>query len=324
MKSQFATSRFIIYGKRKGKIEDKASEPVANCGQLPEVIDIKPMIRVIRGQQVIIDRDLALLYGVETRVLNQAVKRNSERFPDDFMFQLSKEDVEILKSQNVTSSWGGDRRLPYAFTEQGIAMLSSVLKSQTAVDVNIRIMRAFVSMRRFIATNAQLFQRLETIEYHQLEMKQHQEVTDKRIDEVFKRLDANIPPIQGIFYDGQVFDAYRFVSDLMRKAKRSIVLIDNYVDDTVLTLLDKRENGVTATIYTQRISSQFQLDVDRHNAQYPLIEIKLFNKAHDRFLLVDDEVYHIGASIKDLGKKWFGFTLMRDITATELINKIKE
>ena len=287
-------------------------------------IDIKPMIRVIRGQQVIIDRDLALLYGVETRVLNQAVKRNSERFPDDFMFQLSKEDVEILKSQNVTSSWGGDRRLPYAFTEQGIAMLSSVLKSQTAVDVNIRIMRAFVSMRRFIATNAQLFQRLETIEYHQLEMKQHQEVTDKRIDEVFKRLDANIPPIQGIFYDGQVFDAYRFVSDLIRKAKRSIVLIDNYVDDTVLTLLDKRENGVTATIYTQRISSQFQLDVDRHNAQYPLIEIKLFNKAHDRFLLVDDEVYHIGASIKDLGKKWFGFTLMRDITATELINKIKE
>lgn len=310
--------------KEREKIEDKASEPVANCDQLPEVIDIKPMIRVIRGQQVIIDRDLALLYGVETRVLNQAVKRNRERFPDDFMFQLSKEDVEILKSQNVTSSWGGDRRLPYAFTEQGIAMLSSVLKSQTAVDVNIRIMRAFVSMRRFIATNAQLFQRLETIEYHQLEMKQHQEVTDKRIDEVFKRLDANIPPIQGIFYDGQVFDAYRFVSDLMRKAKRSIVLIDNYVDDTVLTLLDKRENGVTATIYTQRISSQFQLDVDRHNAQYPLIEIKLFNKAHDRFLLVDDEVYHIGASIKDLGKKWFGFTLMRDITAAELINKIKE
>ena len=297
---------------------------VTNCDQLPEIIDIKPMIRVIRGQQVMIDRDLAQLYGVETKRLNEQVKRNIERFPDDFMFQLNKDEVEILKSQNATSSWGGDRRLPYAFTEQGIAMLSSVLKSQTAVDVNIRIMRAFVSMRRFIATNAQLFQRLETIEYHQLEMKQHQEVTDKRIDEVFRRLDANIPPIQGIFYDGQVFDAYRFVSDLMRKAKRSIVLIDNYVDDTVLTLLDKRENGVTATIYTQRISSQFQLDVDRHNAQYPFIEIKQFNKAHDRFLLIDDEVYHIGASIKDLGKKWFGFTLMRDITATELINKIKE
>ena len=310
--------------KEREQIVSKANEPVANNDQLPMAADIQPMIRVIRGQQVIIDRDLALLYDVETRVLNQAVKRNIERFPDDFMFQLNKEDVEILKSQNVTSSWGGDRRLPYAFTEQGIAMLISVLKSQTAVEVNIRIMRAFVSMRRFIATNAQLFQRLETIEYHQLEMKQHQELTDKRIDEVFKRLDANIPPIQGIFYDGQVFDAYRFVSDLMRKAKRSIVLIDNYVDDTVLTLLDKRGNRVTATIYTQRISNQFQLDVDRHNAQYSSIEIKQFNKAHDRFLLIDDEVYHIGASIKDLGKKWFGFTLMRDITATELINKIKE
>ena len=310
--------------KVREKIESKASELVANCDQLPKVIDIKPMIRVVRGQQVMIDRDLALLYGVETKRLNEQVKRNIERFPDDFMFQLSKEDVEILKSQNATSSWGGDRRLPYAFTEQGIAMLSSVLKSQTAVDVNIRIMRAFVSMRRFIATNAQLFQRLETIEYHQLEMKQRQEVTDKRIDEVFKRLDANIPPSQGIFYDGQVFDAYRFVSDLIRKAKHSIVLIDNYVDDTVLALLDKRQNGVMATIYTQRISSRFQLDVDRHNVQYPPIEIMQFNKAHDRFLLIDDEVYHIGSSIKDLGKKWFGFTLMRDISANELITKIRK
>ena len=312
--------------KDRENIEGKASEPVANSDQLPEVIDIKLMIRVIRGQQVMLDRDLAQLYGVETRRINEQVKRNIERFPDDFMFQLNKEEFEDWRSHFATSNSVimGARRLPYAFTEQGIAMLSSVLKSQTAVDVNIRIMRAFVSMRRFIATNAQLFQRLETIEYHQLEMKQHQEVTDKRIDEVFKRLDANIPPIQGIFYDGQVFDAYRFVSDLMRKAKRSIVLIDNYVDDTVLTLLDKRENGVTATIYTQRINNQFQLDVDRHNAQYSLIEIKQFNKAHDRFLLIDDEVYHIGASIKDLGKKWFGFTLMRDITASELINKIKE
>lgn len=312
--------------KDREKIEGKASEPVANGDQFPEVIDIKLMIQVIRGQQVMLDRDLAQLYGVETRRINEQVKRNIERFPDDFMFQLNKEEFENWKSHFATSNSivMGARKLPYVFTEQGIAMLSSVLKSQTAVDVNIRIMRAFVSMRRFISTNAQLFQRLETIEYHQLEMKQHQEATDKRIDEVFKRLDANIPPIQGIFYDGQVFDAYRFVSDLMRKAKRSIVLIDNYVDDTVLTLLDKRENGVTATIYTQRISNQFQLDVDRHNAQYPPIEIRQFNKAHDRFLLVDNEVYHIGASIKDLGKKWFGFTLMRDITATELINKIKE
>ena len=310
----------------KSSNELEAGKLVENCDDLPGTIDIQPLIRIIRGQHVILDRDLAVLYRVETRVLNQAVKRNLERFPEDFMFQLTKEEFEIWKSQFVTSKsiLMGARKLPYAFTEQGIAMLSSVLKSQTAVDVNIRIMRAFVSMRRFIATNSQLFQRLETIEYHQLEMKQHQEITDKRIDEVFKKLDANNPPVQGIFYDGQVFDAYRFVSDLMRKAKKSIVLIDNYVDDTVLTLLDKREVGVAATIYTQRISSQFQLDVDRHNIQYPHIEIKQFNKAHDRFLLIDDEVYHIGASIKDLGKKWFGFTLMRDITSTELIDKIQE
>ena len=319
--------------KEREKIEDKASEPVANCDQLPVITEhqlsgqeeIAQLIMNVRGMQVMVDRDLAVLYGVETKRLNEQVRRNIERFPERFRFQLTKEETdELVANCDRLKALKHSTVTPYVFTEQGISMLSTVLHSQTAIAVSIKIMDAFVSMRRFIATNAQLFQRLETIEYHQLEMKQHQEVTDKRIDEVFKRLDSNIPPIQGIFYDGQVFDAYRFVSDLMRKAKRSIVLIDNYVDDTVLTLLDKRENGVTATIYTQRISSQFQLDVDRHNAQYSPIEIKLFNKAHDRFLLVDDEVYHIGASIKDLGKKWFGFTLMRDITATELINKIKE
>ena len=302
----------------------KATQLVANGDVLSERIDIQSMIKTVRGQQVMLDRDLATLYGVENRVLNQAVKRNVERFPEDFMFQLNKAEDDDLKSQNVTSSWGGRRKLPYAFTEQGIAMLSSVLRSPMAVDVNIRIMRAFVAMRRFIISNAQLFQRLETIEYHQLEMKQHQEQTDKRIDEVFKRLDAKVLPTQGIFYDGQVFDAYHFVCDLIRKAKHNIVLIDNYVDDTVLTLLDKRGDGVTATIYTQRISNQFQLDINRHNAQYSPIEIKQFSRAHDRFLLIDDEVFHIGASIKDLGKKWFGFTLMRDMTASELINTIQE
>ena len=304
--------------KEREKIEDKASEPVANCDQLPVITEhqlsgqeeIAQLIMNVRGMQVMVDRDLAVLYGVETKRLNEQVRRNIERFPERFRFQLTKEETdELVANCDRLKALKHSTVTPYVFTEQGISMLSTVLHSQTAIAVSIKIMDAFVSMRRFIATNAQLFQRLETIEYHQLEMKQHQEVTDKRIDEVFKRLDANIPPIQGIFYDGQVFDAF---------------LIDNYVDDTVLTLLDKRENGVTATIYTQRISSQFQLDVDRHNAQYSPIEIKLFNKAHDRFLLVDDEVYHIGASIKDLGKKWFGFTLMRDITATELINKIKE
>ena len=246
--------------KERKKIDDKASEPVANCDQLPEVIDIKPMIRVIRDQQVMIDRDLAQLYGVETRVLNQAVKRNGERFPDDFMFQLSKEEFKNWKSQSVISNSiiMGARKLPYAFTEQGIAMLSSVLKSQTAVDVNIRIMRAFVSMRRFVATNAQLFQRLETVEYHQLEMKRHQEMTDKRIDEVFNLLETSIPPIQGIFYAGQVFDAYSFATDLIRSAKKSLLLIDNYIDESVLLMLSKRRSGVCATVCTQKITAQLR------------------------------------------------------------------
>lgn len=319
--------------KQRGKIEGQSIEPVAICDQLPMAVeqqlagqeDIAQLIMNIRGIQVMVDRDLAILYGVENKRLNEQVRRNIERFPKHFRFQLTKEETnELVANCDRLNALKHSTIMPYVFTEQGISMLSTVLHSQTAIAVSIKIMDAFVAMRRFIATNAQLFQRLETIEYHQLEMKQHQEVVDKRIDEVFKRLNANILPMQGVFYDGQVFDAYRFVSDLIRKAKRSIVLIDNYVDDTVLTLLDKREDGVTATIYTQRISNQFQLDVERHNAQYSLVEIKQFNKAHDRFLLIDDEVYHIGASIKDLGKKWFGFTLMHDITAAELINRIKE
>ncbi len=293
------------------------SEPleVANCDF--QSINVEHLIYTIRGVQVMFDRDLAMLYGVETKVLNQAVKRNITRFPNDFMFQLTSEEcsrsqfvtLNIKRGQNI-------KYLPNAFTENGIAMLSSVLRSPTAIEANIRIMRAFTSMRHFLASNAQIFQRLSTIEYHQIE-------TDKRIDEVFKRIDAQTPPQQGIFFDGQVFDAYRFVSDLIKKAKQSIVLIDNYVDDSVLSLLDKRESNVSAKIYTQNISPQLQLDINKHNSQYPVIEVNQFNKAHDRFLLIDDEIYHIGASIKDLGKKWFAFTLMRDITAKELIKKIK-
>ena len=297
--------------------QDNPKLDVAICDI--EQIRIEPLIHLIRGQQVILDRDLALLYGVETRRLNEQVRRNIERFPEDFMFQLTHEEFENWKSQFATSNSiiMGARKRPYAFTESGIAMLSSVLRSPTAIEVNIRIMRAFVAMRHFLASNAQVFQRLSNIEYHQIE-------TDKRIDEVFKRLDANTQPQQGIFFDGQVFDAYQFVSDLVRKAKKAIALIDNYVDDTVLTLLDKRNSGVSATIYTQHLNQQLQLDIDRHNAQYPMIEVKRFNRAHDRFLLIDDEVYLIGASIKDLGKKWFAFTLMHNTTAEELINKIQE
>ena len=308
---------------------DQSKMDVTKCDNHELAGNIEPLIKVIRGQQVMLDKDLATLYGIETKVLNQTVKRNIERFPDDFRFELSRE--ECLRSQFVTSNGrGGNRYSTYAFTEQGVAMLSSVLRSKTAIEVNIQIMRAFVSMRHFMVNNASVFSRLETIEYHQLEILQHQQDTDKhleesdkRIDEVFRRLDeGNAKPKQGVFYNGQIYDAYTFVSDLIKSAKKRIILIDNYVDDTVLTLLDKRENGVSAVIYTQQISRQLQLDIDRHNAQYAPIDVETFRLSHDRFLCIDDDVYHIGASIKDLGKKWFGFSKMEILTPDELVERI--
>lgn len=300
--------------------------------QLPVENKVESLIRVIRGQQVMLDRDLAELYGVETRRLNEQVKRNIERFPEDFMFQLTSNEFDNLKSQIAISSWGGVRKLPYAFTEQGVAMLSGVLKSSTAVEANIRIMRAFVSMRHFMVNNAAIFQRLETIEFNQLESNKvqakilaHQEVQDHRIDEIFRRLDEGMyKPKQGIFFDNQIYDAYSFVSELVKSAKQRIILIDNYVDETVLTLLDKRGESVSATIYTQQVSRQFRLDVDRHNSQYPPIEVDVFRRSHDRFLCIDDTVYHVGASIKDLGKKWFAFSKMEDFKPEELVAKINE
>lgn len=306
----------------KEKIEN--SELVTNRDPLVVVDNIESLIKVIRGKQVMLDRDLAELYEVETAQLNRQVKRNIERFPEDFMFQLTKEETEILKCQIGISRWGGDRHSPYAFTENGVAMLSGVLRSKTAIEVNIRIMRAFTSMRHFMANNASVFSRLETIEYHQLEMLQHQQVTDKRIDEVFRKLDeGSAKPKQGVFYNGQIYDAYTFVGDLIKSAKKRIILIDNYVDETVLTLLDKREENVPAVIYTQQISRQFQLDIDRHNAQYAPIDVETFRLSHDRFLCIDDDVYHIGASIKDLGKKWFAFSKLDILSPNMLIEKIK-
>ena len=219
---------------------DQSKMDVVKCDSHELAGNIEPLIKVIRGQQVMLDKDLATLYGVETKVLNQTVKRNIERFPDDFRFELNRE--ECLRSQIVTSNGrGGNRYSTYAFTEQGVAMLSSVLRSQTAIEVNIQIMRAFVSMRHFMVNNASVFSRLETMEYHQLEILQHQqdtdkhiEATNKRIDEVFRRLDeGNAKPKQGVFYNGQIYDAYTFVSGLIKSAKRRIILIDNYVDETV-------------------------------------------------------------------------------------------
>ena len=300
------------------------SELVSNSDQLVFADKIESLIKVIRGQQVMLDRDLAALYGVEVKRLNEQVKRNIKRFPKDFMFQLTKE--ECLRSQFATLNEGRGQHLkymPYVFTENGVAMLSSVLRSDTAIEVNIRIMRAFTSMRHFLQNNAEVFQRLSTLEYHQLEMQQHLQESDKRIEEVFRRLDeGNAKPKQGVFYNGQIYDAYNFVSDLIKSAKKRIILIDNYVDETVLTLLDKREDGVSAFIYTQQINRQFQLDIDRHNAQYPPINVETFRLSHDRFLCIDDDVYHIGASIKDLGKKWFGFSRMEILTPDELVERI--
>lgn len=291
---------------------------------------IKSKIYTIRGMQVMLDADLAELYNVETKQINRAVKRNSERFPGDFMFQISQKEFDTLRSQIVTSSGeslrfqfgtsrlehGGRRYLPYAFTEQGVAMLSGVLKSSTAVKVSIQIMSAFVAMRKFISSNAQIFHRLDAVERKQIEH-------DEKFDEVFDALQSrDIKPDKGIFFDGQIFDSYKFVSDIIRTASTSIVLIDNYVDDSVLTLLNKRNKNVLVTIFTKDISKQLSLDVAKYNAQYPFIEVKEFTQSHDRFLIIDNkEVYHFGASLKDLGKKWFAFSKF-DKEAFMLLDKL--
>ena len=289
-----------------------------------ELSKIEERIFTIRGKQVMIDKDLALLYGVETKRLNEQVKRNIERFPEDFMFQLTME--ECLRSQFATLNQAQGQHLkylPYAFTENGIAMLSSVLRSETAIAVNIKIMRTFSQIRKSVYKDSNLSNRVELIEYNMSDMRRLLIETTDKVDSIFESMKGtSILPIQGIFFDGQIFDAYTFVSDLIRKVIRRIVLIDNYIDDTVLTLLDKRFPDVTATLYTGKLSKTVQLDISKHNSQYAPIEIKTFDKAHDRFLIIDDDVYLIGASIKDLGKKWFGFTRMENTDADELIGRI--
>ncbi|MBR1927119.1 MAG: ORF6N domain-containing protein [Bacteroidales bacterium] len=277
---------------------------------------IEQMIYHFRDAQVILDSDIARLYGVETRRLNEQVKRNISRFPSDFMFQLTNEETTNLMSHFATSSWGGRRKNPFAFTELGVSMLSSVLKSETAIQANIQIMRAFASMRAFLHSNGNVFQRLKYLEFKQ-------DVTDHKLSELYEKLEGRKPATKdGIFYDGQIFDAYQFVSGLIKGATKRIVLFDNYVDESVLTIIDKRIDGVEATIYTKIISEQLGLDLARHNAQYAPIEVIPFNKSHDRFLVIDDIVYHIGASLKDLGKKWFAFSLMNDITSQDLLSRV--
>ena len=303
-------------------------------------INIESLIRVIRGQQVMLDSDLAMLYGVETRTLNQAVKRNINRFPEDFMFQLTQDEashsrsqfvtlndddalrsqiatlnqgLESLRSQNVTSNQGSEslrsqivtlksrrgqniKYLPYAFTRNGIAMLSSVLRSDTAVEVNIRIMRAFTIIPQLVNHNTQIIQRIFNIEQHQIE-------TDEKIGVILERIEEISPKLlpEQVFPTGCVWDAWSYISDLVRSAQQRIVLIDNYVDDRVLSMFTKRKDGISATIHT-RYNEQFLTDLKKHNAQYPEIKfIQLPHRNHDRFLIIDDKVYLLGASLKDMG-----------------------
>ena len=272
-----------------------------------------------------LDRDLAKLYQVETKQLNRAVKRNIERFPDDFMFQLTIEECSRCQIGTLNIKQGQNiKYLPYAFTEYGIAMLSGILRSESAISANIRIMRAFAEMRKMLPQIGNINDRICLLEYHHISMKEQISQTIDKVEFLMNKLQDNAPTTfkQGIFFDGQIYDAYAFVAGLIRKAVKRIILIDNYIDETVLTLLDKRTEGVTATICTRMVSKQLQLDIKKHNEQYPPVEVHVFSKAHDRFMIIDDEVYLIGASIKDLGKRWFGFTLMENTTADELIERI--
>ena len=290
--------------------------------------DIRDMIHVIRGQQIMLDSDLAMLYGYEVKALNQQVKRNIGRCPDDFMFQLTKEEVDLVKSQIVTSpnyytgQEGGRRKLPYAFTEQGIYMLATVLKGEIAEKQSIFIMRAFREMRHFIANNALLFEKVSNIELKQLE---YQKSTDEKFDKVFKYIEDHAEAEQKIFFDGQIYDAFGLITSIVYKAKKEVILIDGYVDIDTLNILAKKKSGVNVKIYTYSGSKLTQKDIANFNAQYPTLTVKKTQVFHDRFIILDGKTaYHIGASIKDAGRKCFGITLIEeDSLVKELINRLK-
>ena len=284
--------------------------------------EIQNMIYTIRDKQVMIDSDLATLYQVTTKRLNEQVRRNKNRFPSEFMFRLTAEEYEYLRSQNATSSednaHGGRRYMPYVFTEQGIAMLSAVLKSDVAVEVSIKIMNSFVEMRRFLLSNKEMFARLDRVELKQLE-------TDKKLEEVFNYIATNIEIKQNIFFNGQIYDAFSFIVGLIQKAKKEIILIDNYVDLNTLNILCKKKQGVDVVIATAGKGSLSAKDITKFNAQYPKLSVKTTTDFHDRFLIIDKtEVYHIGASIKDAGKKSFGITKIEDADLVKgLVHKVR-
>lgn len=284
--------------------------------------DIKSLIYVVRGQQVMLDSDLAMLYQVETKVFNQAVSRNIERFPENFRFQLTKEEFEALRSQIATSNGRGGRRYrPYMFTEQGIAMLSGVLRSDVAIQVSIRIMNTFVEMRRFIVNNALLFEKVSDIELKQLE---YQKSTDEKFDKVFQYIEDHAESEQKIFFDGQIYDAFSLITSIIQKATKEIILIDGYVDVDTLNILAKKNIGVDVKIYTYASAPLTNRDAANFNAQYPTLTIKKTQVFHDRFIILDGKTaYHIGASIKDAGKKCFGISVLEDPgMATDLLNRL--
>lgn len=300
-------------------VSDNTELAVVGSETLATTIEIQNLIYVIRGKQVMLDSDLAQLYQVETKVFNQAVKRHIERFPESFRFQLTENEFESLRSQLVTSKGKGGRRyLPYVFTEQGIAMLSAVLRSSIAIQISIRIMETFVEMRKYLANSTLLLEKVNSLETRQIESEIHraefEAKTEQRFEQVFEYISAHEEANQKIFFDGQIFDAFSLLTELVQRAKKSIVLIDGYVDVGTLNILAKKKDNVSVLIYTLPSVRLTARDIESFNAQYPELEVKRTTAFHDRFLLLDDqEGYHIGASIKDAGKKCFGINRIEDV-----------
>lgn len=288
---------------------------------------VEKMILVIRDKQVLLDRNLATLYSVETRTINQAVKRNQERFPEKNCFQLNSEEFEKWKSQIVISNSEkmGLRKMPYAFTEQGVAMLASVLRSDTAIRVSLQIMDAFVEMRHTLMQNGGLVRRLSNLETTVSDQGAKIVDHDRKLDELFEAMDRGELQTKGLYYNNQMFDAYVFVCGLIRQAKKRIVLVDRYVDEKVLTMMLKRNKGVSVTIYTYNKSKVFEVDLATYNAQYTDCPIKILPSygMHDRFLFIDDSAYHFGASLKDLGTNTFFFS-KEEFTLDEVLKKSEE
>ena len=290
-----------------------------------EDMPITKQILVIRDKQVMLDRDLATLYGVETKRINEAVRRNPRKFPERFCFQLENDEFLVLKSQIATSSWGGVRKMPFAFTEQGIAMLASVLHSDTAITATIQIMDAFVEMRHILLRSGGLVSRLSYMESKMLEQDARLLDHDHKFDAVFEAMDRGELQSKGLYYNNQMFDAYVFVCGLIRQAKKRIVLVDRFVDEKVLAMMLKRGKDVSATIYTYDKSKVFEVDLATYNAQYADCPLKILPSygMHDRFLFIDDTAYHFGASLKDLGANTFFFS-KEDFTLEEVIKKSEE